>query len=345
MRTRRARARLIGPLAVMVMATIGTGCTVDPPELLTATYELAPFNFEPMGATGDESNSYDVGIPRPPGDIAVKRITWKLVDGAGTEIPATSHDIHFHHVVLFNSGHADHACPSTRSGLGGRFAAPGGERTPLELPNGFAYFSGSRDVWSATWHLMNLSDQPQRNIRVQYTVTWARDRSTLASATPYWLDQAGCGGAGTITVPGGGDPAVYQRERTFTMPRSGVIRAVRSHMHDGGIDVTLFRADGQVICTGTPVYHQPEGGGHEHGGPDEHGHGADAARIVAIPLCTNLDVRINAGDRLRQVVRYDNGLRQTDAMGSNLVYLVEDPLPPAPSTTTTGPMTTIQAPD
>lgn len=350
---RGSRAGLIVLLLTLVVSASVSGCAVDPQQLYTETYELPPFNFAPVGTEGDQSNSIRSNIPRPPGDIAVKRITWKMIDGAGKEIPATNHDIHFHHVVLFNRGHEDWACRNRdgqidNGGLGGRWAAPGGERTPLDLANGFAYFSAASDVWSASWHIMNLTAQPQQNIRVQYTVTWARDRTTLAAVTPYWFDQAGCGGGGTITVPGGGTPAIYERQRIFTVGRSGVIRAVRSHMHDGGIDVTLSKMDGTVICKGTAVYHQPEGGGgHEHGDPMDHGHGnTGEPRIVAIPLCTGLDVRVATGEQLRQVVRYRNDKAQPDAMGSNLVYVNEDPLPPTPSTTrpvTTGPVTTVRS--
>jgi hypothetical protein len=349
----RPRAGLVVVALLAVVTAAMAACTTDPEELFTQTFELPAFHFEPMGQENSEFNSSKVGIPRPPGDIAVKRITWKMVDGLDNEIPVTNHDIHFHHVVLFNNGHPEMACPGSTSRLGGRWAAPGGERTPFEMPNGYGYFTDADDVWSATWHLMNLSDKPQYDVRVQYTVTWATDRSTLSPVTPYWLDSAdgadpnNCGNAGQFTVPGG-EPEIYTRTQTFTLPRSGVIKAVRSHMHAGGIDVTLTKIDGTPICKGTPVYHAPDPppGGHDHGEPPpepppdgEHGHGG-AAKIVAIPLCANLNIRVLPGERLRQVVRYDN-VRQTGAMGSNLVWVWEDNLIPTTTTTsTTRPPTT-----
>jgi hypothetical protein len=315
----RGRAELI-VLCLVLLAGAVVGC-VNPPasQLLTTTYELPVLNFQPRGSEGDQSDSYRYRIPRPAGDIAVRRITWELVDGSGQVLPATSHDIHLHHVLLYNTGHADMACGSTNGGLGGRWAAPGGERTPFELPDGYGYFTDANDVWSAAWHIMNLTDRPQQGVRVRYTVTYTRERGRLAPVTPYWWDHAGCGGRGTITVPGGNEPTIHHSTRTFTVRQDGLITAVRSHMHAGGIDVTLRKADGTLVCQAAATYAPPDGAGHDHGG--DHGHGSD--RITAIPLCQNL-VRVARGDQLTSVARYRNDQRMTDAMVSNLVWIAED---------------------
>jgi hypothetical protein len=340
----RSRAGMAGLVLVLIVGSVA-GCVTGPPAagVLTETFHLPAFSFAPAGEDGDESNGSRRAIPRPSGDIAVREITWALVDGSGAEIPVTDHRIHFHHVVLFNTKHDDMACPRSSS-LGGRWAAPGGERTPFRLPEGYGYFTSAADVWSANWHIMNLTDQRQEGIRVRYTVSYTRSRQGLRDVTPYWWDQAGCYSSGTIQVPGGGEPEIYERSRTFTVRRGGFIKAVRSHLHDGGIDVTLRTSSGRVICRSTAVYHTPPAGEHAHDG-DEHGHGTGEAKIVQMPLCADLHVRVEEGQRLTSTVRYRNDRAQSDAMGSNLVWIAEDPPPPTTTTTrTTRPPTTAPPP-
>jgi hypothetical protein len=280
-----------------------------------------------------------------------------VLDGDGNEVPSTDHRIHFHHVVGYSSKERDPACGGTSE----RFVAPGSERTDLVLPDGYGYYTNARDSWYGNYDIMNLSASAQR-VTVKYDVVYTKDRTGLHDVTPWWLDNAGCFGAGTITVPGGGEPgSVYTKTSGFTLKYPGKVVAVRGHVHDRGIDATLTAANGDVICHAVAEYDDGSDGtpppttttmpgmdhgdhdGDDHGGTDpgggmDHGHSESGPRLKAIPLCKNLSYPVAAGERVNVSVRYHNEERLTDAMGKMLVYVAED-RPPV-TTTTRAPRTT-----
>jgi hypothetical protein len=335
-RPRKARfAALV--LTFAVVAGSAAACTTtDPPaaDIITQTFTLGPFDLQPDGTAGDRAEGWR-RLDRPTGDIAVKTIRWRVLDGADNELPSTDHRIHFHHVVAYSTRHRDPMCPYSSSGE--RWAAPGSERTPLLLPNGYGYFAGAGDVWTANYDIMNLTDQTQAGIHVEYDITFTRNRSTLRDVQPYWLDLANCSPAGTFAVPGGGEPgSIWQKSESFILPNLGVIVGVRSHMHDGGIDVTTTDPTGKVICRGTAVYDDGggEGGhGHEHGGGTPDGHAASGPRIKEIPFCANLNEAVAPGEKVTVTARYHNEQPLDDAMAKTIVYVSE--VPPAPGSVTT----------
>jgi hypothetical protein len=337
MHTKRLAALVLG---LMLIGGTVSACTTDPPagSIKTATYTLGPFT---MAAAGRASGFR--AMPHPAGDIAVKAMRWRVLDGDGKVIPNTDHRLHFHHLVAYSNRERDPACGGTSQ----RWAAPGSERTDLELPNGFGYFTKTDDVWYGNYDLMNLSAETLTDIRVEYTVEYATDRSSLRNVTPYWLDLGGCTGEGTIEVPGGGAPgSIHTASDTFQLRYPGLIVAVRGHMHDRGIDITLANRAGTEICKAAARYDDgsdgvpPPGTGGDHGGMD-HGGGGDmdhgghsdtGPRITAIPLCKNLLFPVQTNEEVRVTVRYHNEEALPDAMGKMLVYVAET-APPAPSTT------------
>jgi hypothetical protein len=345
---RRSRHLRVGPLVLglVVLATSVVGCTQDPPAsaLKTETFTLGPFSLGPAGSETYRAAGFR-GMDHPDGAIAIKAVRWHVLDGEGRELPSTDHRLHFHHVVAYSDREVDTAC-----GYGSeRWAAPGSERTDLELPNGYAYFTDTDDSWYANYDVMNLSDQPMTNVRVRYDVVYTTDRSTLRDVTPYWLDLAGCAGSGEISVPGGGAPgSVWTDTDTFRIRYPGVIVAVRGHMHDRGIDITLTGRSEQTICKATAVYDDgsdgapppPTGDDHgmDHGGDDhgtDHGgggHSDTGPRITAIPLCKDLSYPVSANEQVAVTVRYHDEEALPDAMGKMLVY-VADTRPPATTTT------------
>jgi hypothetical protein len=347
----RSRAARFGAL-LLSLAMVGTSfaaCSYkDPPaaDLITEKFSLGPFDLAPDGTSGDRAQGWRT-MARPAGDIAVKTIRWKVLDGADNEIPSTDHRIHFHHVVAYSTRHRDPTCPYSVGGE--RWAAPGSERTPLLMPDGYAYFAGAGDVWTGNYDIMNLTDEPQTGIHVTYDITYTRNRSTLHDVQPYWLDLAKCTPAGTIAIPGGGEPgSVYSKSETFTLPYLGVVVGVRSHLHDGGIDVTTADPDGNVICRGAAVYTEDDGGGggheHSHESTNSDGHATSGPRIKEIPFCANLNVAVNAGEKITVTARYHNEQTLDDAMGKVIVYVGESrPATPAPGSSTprtTSPATT-----
>jgi hypothetical protein len=363
--TRRGRARvgaLVGLLA-LVGASVAA-CASDPEDIVTESFSVGPFDLQGVSAGEASAVNPTVTLPKPAGDIAVKAIHWRVEDGEGHEIPATDHRIHFHHIVAYSNRATDPECPGWFGTLGQRFAAPGSERTPLELPNGYAYFTGANDVWRGNIDLMNLTDTPQTGLRIAYDISYTRSRDTLVDVTPRWLDAQGCPGS-TVRVPAGAAPDfIASRSRTFTMERGGTIVAVRGHLHDNGIDVALTRTNGgEDICRTTAEYDEgtpaepgddhgsePVGGmpgmehgggmpGMDHGDPGHgDGHNESGPRIKAIPLCKNLSARIEPGEKVTVTGRYRTQVQIDDAMIKTLVYIAEDPLPD-PTTTTAPPAT------
>jgi hypothetical protein len=332
------RAALVTGLFVLVAAI--TGCVYqDPPAdaMVTKRFEVPRvFDLAPDGEEGDRYSGI-VDMPTPEANVAIKAVSWKVLDANGDEIPVTDHRIHFHHAVAYSSRQPDPTCGGDRH----RWNAPGSERTDLELPNGYAYFVNRTDDWRANVDIMNTSDQPQRGIKLVYDITYTTNRTTLHDVTPYWLDASGC--RGSFVLSGDGDPEIYTRQATFTLPHPGRIVAIRGHFHAAGIDATLSTVDangrGREICKTTGVYGEPGGGhhGHEPGG-DHDEPGAEPApperNLIAIPLCKNLSFQIPAGQRVRVAVRYHNDVYMADAMASMLVYVAEDRAVPPPTTTT-----------
>jgi hypothetical protein len=334
-RTRKARlGALAAGLAALVPALAGCVYQDPPPEAIaTKRFEIGrAFDLAPEGADGDRFSG-TVAMPAPGEDVAIKKVSWHVLDASGAEVPVTDHRIHFHHAVAYSRKATDPVC----GGSSHRWNAPGSERTELELPNGYAYFVSAADRWSVNIDLMNTSDQRQDGIKLVYDITYARDRSTLHDVTPYWLDASGC--AGQFVLSGDKDPLIYTKERSFVLPKAGKVVAVRGHFHAAGIDATLSTSDGRVVCKTAGVYGET-GGGHEHGMD----HGAEPAaperNLVAIPLCKDLSFDVPANQRVRVAVRYNNDVYMPDAMASMLVYVAEDETTPPPTTAAPGVPTT-----
>jgi hypothetical protein len=130
--------------------------------------------------------------------------------------------------VAYSNRERDPTCGGTSE----RWAAPGSERTDLEPPDGYAYFTGARDSWYGNYDIMTLSDVPQK-ITVRYDPVYARDRTALHDVTPYWLDNAGCRPEGTITVPGGGEAGSIYTTSTSSPD------ATRAPLWPCGVTVTV----------------------------------------------------------------------------------------------------------
>jgi hypothetical protein len=358
---KRSHARHVGVVAglVVVAASFG-GCSYsDPPAeaMETRTYTIGPFNLGPAGSPTGRATGM-APMEHPPGAIAVKAVHWHVRDAEGNDIPNTDHRIHFHHVVAYSNKQRDQGCSRYSSSAGERWAAPGSERTDLELPNGYAYFVEDpatnperKDTWRGNYDIMNETGEEIDGIHVDYDVTYTTDRSSLHPVTPYWFDLNDCPGNGQYTVPGGGEPgSIDTRTKRFVLPKDGKLVAVRGHMHDRGIDVTLTDGAGNVLCRAAAVYDDgsdgaphPAGdgdGGMDHGGDGRMDHGNPSGhteggpRVIAIPLCKDLAVPITAGQEVFVTARYHNEERLTDAMGKMLLYVAEDeptpdPAPPA----------------
>lgn len=310
--------RLLTIAAVLVAATAtmagppgaDSAGADDPPTVHEDTFSVGPHELAPVGEEGDQVNELFVDVPRPSGDIAVKGITWRLVDGDGEAVPA--HMAHLHHLVLLDTARPDQLCSFPPAS---RFAATGMELSRFQLPEPYAYHSPADAAWQGVYHVMNQSSEPME-VAIEYTVEWVEPGEHL-DVEPYFLDVDGCWGDSEYEVPGDGGPgSVHEVDRTYTMTREGIFVRGGGHLHDGGIDITLDGPDGEV-CRSEAVY------------GDGDGHHGD---LVGVTGCGSMDEEFVVGDEYTLTSRYRNDHHIPGAMGIMLTYIHHtDPPPPEPS--------------
>nr|XP_048334090.1 uncharacterized protein LOC107423500 [Ziziphus jujuba var. spinosa] len=106
------------------------------------------------------------------------------------------------------------------------------------------------------------------------------------------------------------------KRTSLTLPSGGYVIYAVAHQHTGGISSTLYRQDGQTICSSLPIY----GNGNEVGN--------EAGYIVGMSTCYPQpgSVKINDGETLILESIYSSTQSHTGLMG--LFYiLVADQLP------------------
>jgi hypothetical protein len=301
----RATFRRVAALGVLtVLVPLVAACeplTNAPPgggAVVNGTYRVGPFNLAPQGQPGDESNTSGQDLPRPAGAFGLKTMDFDLVYADGTSVPHTA--AHLHHIVMMNPARQSQYCSNWPE----RFAGSGSERTPIRMPDPYAYMVGANDRWNAIWHVMNESTQPQQ-IYIQYKVGYqpGATAQNTRGVTPFFLDVTGCG-ASVYDVPGtGGSGSVHTNTRTWTAPWDGILVGSGGHLHGGGIDITLRNnANGQE-CKMLAHY--------EHSHPN-----ASPGRIDSC-IAHN---RVTAGDQFSVISRYDNSQPREDVMGIVMAY-------------------------
>jgi hypothetical protein len=270
----------------------GGGATV------TQTFYYGPFTLGP----GEEvMGSPSSGVPRPTGAFGLKGATFDVVDETGT--PISSHDVHLHHFVLTTSARQDQLCPGRRE----RFLGSGMERTPVHLPDPYAYLVTAGEQWGAIYHIMNETPPgtPAKTVRVKYTLEYqpGANATNSRAVDVYFQDTTGCGNS-TYDVPGNGGPgSVHVNSRSWTAPEQGIAVYTGGHLHDGGIDISL-RNDTQqyTLCTGVVTYHE------------------NPHHLATINPCP-LHNLVRAGDVLTVAARYDNSRPWADVMGIMMTWI------------------------
>jgi hypothetical protein len=308
---RRHRAIALIGVAALIGAACAplTGLSGTNPALTVKSYRLGPFNLAAMDTPGSENQATQANIPRPPGDIGIKKMAFDLVDANGNPVPRM--DAHLHHVLLMNAARTSQIC----AGETERFAGSGAERTPLNLWGDYAYRSASADRWNALWHIMNMSESP-RTVYIQYTVSYlpTSDPAAARAVTPFFLDVTGCGTGAEFDVPGNGGPnSVYTKTRTITAPWSGLAVYTGGHLHAGGIDIKIApTANPSLGCTSVAHYDVPE--------PMDF--------PSSISPCVQHDY-VTGGSSYTLTARYDNSKPHMAVMGIMLAYLWQGS-PPRP---------------
>jgi hypothetical protein len=290
--------------AVAALLTAAAACEPienAPPgggEVIVGTYTLGPFDLAPMGQPGSEDSGSASNIPRPPGGFGVKTLAFDVVDAAGNPVPHG--DVHLHHVVLMNSARQSQYCSNWPE----RFGGSGSERTPISLPDPYAYMVGSADRWGAIWHVMNDSDTA-RQVYIQYKVGYQPGATSenTRGVTPFFLDVDGCGDS-AYDVPGdGGAGSVHTNTRTWNVPWDGYLVSAGGHVHGGGIEVALRDDTSGAECRMVARYEH----GHPHNAPGS---------ITTCPI----HMRVEQGDPFSVVSRYDNSEPVPGAMGIVMAY-------------------------
>jgi hypothetical protein len=287
---------------LLVAGTVACDPIVNAPpgggEVVVGTYRIGPFTLAPEGQPGSESQASRANVPRPSGAFGMKSISFDLVDAAGNPVPHSA--VHLHHVLLMNPARTSPYCSNWPE----RFAGSGSERTPMSLPDPYAYMVRSDERWNALWHLMNMSDTT-RDVYIQYTVGYQPGATTQNSrpVTPFFLDVTGCGNS-TYDIPGNGGPgSVHTLARTRSAPWDGYLVTAGGHLHGGGIDIAIRdNADG-LECKMVAKY--------------DHTHPLDAP--TSITTCPTHE-QIGAGQTFTVTSRYDNSQPRQDVMGIVLAY-------------------------
>jgi hypothetical protein len=300
--TRLTRLAATGAAAVLLLVMAACDPIVNAPpgggQVVQGTFRIGPFNLAPEGQPGAESEASRANVPRPPGGFGMKSIEFDLVDAAGTPVPHSA--VHLHHVLLMNPARTTPFCGNFAE----RFAGSGSERTPMSLPDPYAYMVGSNEQWNALWHVMNTSDTP-REVYIQYKVGYqpGANATNTRGVNPFFLDVTGCGNS-EYDVPGNGGPgSVHTLTRTWNAPWDGYMVTAGGHIHGGGINVALRDDATGLECKMVAMY--------------DHTHPHDApGSITRCPL----HERFEAGEQFSVVSRYDNSEPHQDVMGIVLAY-------------------------
>jgi hypothetical protein len=313
MRYRRALRALAPPVLLAVAAAL-PACTSEP-ATVTEVHTIGTFNLAPAGASGSQSESYSLSVPRPAAgrDVMVKAMRFFITDAAGRELDLERDGIHLHHVVMMSSKARDSTCPeSGYPGLGGqRFAASGNEKSPIVFLPGSAYHVTPTDQWRALWHLMNMGSTPLEGVRLAYEVAYFEGvpSRTTRDVKPYYLDVAGCTSSSFNLTGGDRAGSVATKSATFTMPDTGRAAYTLGHLHDGGIDVSFTDPAGVARCTSTARY------GHDHAVPGM------APHIASMTVCP-VPFDIRAGETWQVHARYPGDVAYTKVMGVVFTYVV-----------------------
>ncbi len=291
----------------------------DSADIEYATVQVGPFDLDPRG-TGHWQDEGDAAVPKPSIDNpdvpywALKSATFDLVDNTGTPIPR--HDVHLHHFVIATVGADDPACPGrTMDGYKvWPHLASGAERTPITLPDPYAMKVWDSEVWGATWHLMNMSNEPQQ-VWVKYTIGYDPDATNENTrwATPWFMDvttqdgvPASCGGAEYDVPGGGGSGSEHHRTRTWEIPFDGLMVGSGGHLHEGGLATEIYDSEDRLLCRSSAVY-------------DTSGASARRPPFEGVVPCA-MHHRVEAGDELTLHSIYDNSIPWAAVMGINLTF-------------------------
>ncbi|KAF2231815.1 hypothetical protein EV356DRAFT_578880 [Viridothelium virens] len=165
-----------------------------------------------------------------------------------------------HHIVAYDTGLGERDTVCGATGLEPlRVFASGNERAVVRINGNYAYGIkvDTGDTMALLYELMNMSDQDQKYV-ITITYEWLPATSsvgqTYKAANMAWLDVTGCG-----------DSEVTAQEGVYTLSSpgwrstvSGKLLSALGHVHDGGVDVTVY-VNGNPVCVSQQLYGRKPG--------------------------------------------------------------------------------------
>ncbi|KAH7405670.1 hypothetical protein DE146DRAFT_778966 [Phaeosphaeria sp. MPI-PUGE-AT-0046c] len=268
-------------------------------------YDIAPQSMRPQEVV--------FNVRKPCTNCYIVAMHALLEDVDGTEI-FTDSGVWLHHIIFFNTGRTDLVCPQM---AGERFFGGGNERWTRRWNSigPWGYKIDEDDAWDIVVELMNDADVEKAvNIIVRYEIIEAdseigKDYRGIAAV---WLDLTGCGSA-DMDVKSTTE-SFYYRTPDWTSPVNGTMVDVGGHMHDGGLNMTMYM-NGDPLCVSTQLY--------DNQAAEQH--------IVAAGICKDTG-RVKDGDVLWADAKYDpnihpliiHGGKPDPVMGSMGVYIALD---------------------
>jgi hypothetical protein len=198
----------------------------------------------------------DHKVPKPTEDGFMVRMAPNLryarPDGSCCGAVPRVDVLHLHHGVWLSNGTAGEGEGNSYPGGFYPFMAAGEEKTIYEMPPGYGYPVGARDLWFLNYMIHNLTDRPAR-VYITYDIDFIPADSPLAAAIkpvhPIWMDVRAhslypvfdvhrySGRDGKFTYPdmahdpyGSGPPL-----NVFTVDHPGTLVGTAGHLHPGGL--------------------------------------------------------------------------------------------------------------
>jgi hypothetical protein len=165
--------------------------------------------------------------------------------------------IWLHHLMQFNTNQADPVCAQNSGNL---FYGPGNERPIWELNSDapFGYYVAQDDVWVNGVEIMNDSNDA-KDVQVTVTYDWVPASTpvgqTYKNADLIWVNIGATCGDGEVPPQNG---VTTFKSDVWESTVTGPILTARAHMHDGGMNATLY-INGKVACLSEQSYAPRDG--------------------------------------------------------------------------------------
>lgn len=222
-----------------------------------------PFEMDSMDQHEGMADYLSIGAQMPCHDCTITFMQASLEYPNGTYANANT-SAWLHHTVLINLAGTDSVCGNKYYGRGQRWFASGNERLAVpfsldgKVPSG--YYIGPSDVMVMETELMNQAMYDQ-TVMVTITFEWIPGKQEdFFDVIPIWMDIGGCVYASDMPVK---NPPLYSDENvfswsspTYTSQFSGAFLGMSGHLHDGGVNVEIYKDLTRQLCNVVALYGQ-----------------------------------------------------------------------------------------